>query len=82
MQRKQQRTTPSGRNARVRNKEMVSEVLRQVKKLDQHSAIKIALAKAGKKKAALRGALHRAAKKEKMNLVMASDERNLYVFRR
>jgi hypothetical protein len=42
----------------------------------------IGLAQAGKNKVDLCAALHRAAKKEKLKLATASDEKNLYVFRR
>jgi hypothetical protein len=60
--------------------EIVSEILDDLKKLDEFTSIKIDLAEAGKQKAVLRAALHRAAKKEKLELSTVSDERNLYVF--
>jgi hypothetical protein len=62
---------------------MVSEILSDLKKLDEYSALKIDLAEAGYKKADLRSALHRAAKKNNnVDLVTTSDEKHLYVFRR
>ncbi len=46
-----------------KHSKMVSEILSDLKKLDEYSALKIDLAEAGYKKADLRSALHRAAKK-------------------
>ncbi|MGD1077997.1 MAG: hypothetical protein ABR881_06735 [Candidatus Sulfotelmatobacter sp.] len=60
---------------------IVSDILSDLARLDQYSAIKIDLAAVGKKKADLRAALHRAAKKKNRDLVTTSDERHLYVFR-
>ncbi|HET7208172.1 MAG TPA: hypothetical protein VFI95_16470 [Terriglobales bacterium] len=60
---------------------IVSDILSDLAKLDQYSAIKIDLAAAGKNKAALRAALLRAAQKRKIPLSTSSDERHLYVFR-
>ena len=60
---------------------IVSDILSDFARLDQYSAIKIDLAEVGKKKADLRAALHRAAKKKNLDLVTTSDEKHLYVFR-
>jgi len=60
---------------------IVSDILSDLAKLDPHSAIKIDLVKAGEKKADLRAALLRAAKKQKLSLATSSDEKHLYVFR-
>lgn len=60
---------------------IVSDILSDLAKIDQYSAIKIDLAEVVKKKADLRAALHRAANKKKLDLVTTSDERHLYVFR-
>ena len=60
---------------------IISDILSDLAKLDQYSAIKIDLAEVGKKKADLRAAIHRAANKKKLDLVTTSDERHLYVFR-
>ena len=60
---------------------IIADILSDLAKLDEYSAIKINLAEAGKKKADLRAALHRAAKQKNIHLATASDERNLYVFR-
>ena len=59
---------------------IVSDILSDLGKLDQYSAIKIDLVELGKNKGDLRAALHRAAKKKNIDLVTTSDERNLYVF--
>jgi hypothetical protein len=60
---------------------IVADVLSDLKHIDEYSALKIDLASAGKKKADLRAALHRAAKKNKISLVTTSDAKYLYVFR-
>jgi hypothetical protein len=60
---------------------LVSDILSDVVSLDEFSAIKIDLAESGVKKAHLRAAIHRAAKKQKMKVGTTSDERNIYVFR-
>ena len=60
---------------------IVSDILSDLAKLDQYSAIKIDLVKTGEKKADLRAALLRAAKKQKLSLGTSSDEKHLYVFR-
>jgi len=65
-----------------KHRELVSDILSDFRKLDDLSALKIDLNKVGKKKAELRAALHRAAGKEKLGLATASDDANLYVFRR
>jgi hypothetical protein len=71
------------RSGRIgKHNKMVSDILNDLKKLDEYSALKIDLAAAGYKKADLRSALHRAAKKNHADLVTASDEKHLYVFRR
>ena len=64
-----------------KHSKMVSEILSDLKKLDEYSALKIDLAEAGYKKADLRSALHRATKKNNVDLVTTSDEKHLYVFR-
>jgi hypothetical protein len=65
-----------------KHRELVSDILSDFRKLDDLSALKIDLNKVEKKKAELRAALHRAASKEKLELATASDDANLYVFRR
>ena len=60
---------------------IVYEILRDLMKVDEYSALKISLAEVGKKKADLRAALHRVARKEKIPLATTSDENHLYVFR-
>jgi hypothetical protein len=60
---------------------LVSDILSDAVSLDEFSAIKIDLAESGVKKARLRAAIHRAAKKQKMKVGTTSDENNLYVFR-
>ncbi|MFZ0861714.1 MAG: hypothetical protein WCA27_31370 [Candidatus Sulfotelmatobacter sp.] len=64
-----------------KHNKIVSDILSDFARLDQYSAIKIDLAEVGKKKADLRAALHRAAKKKSLDLVTTSDEKHLYVFR-
>ncbi len=73
-------TATSNRNGRHRR--ITSEILSDLKKLDEHSALKINFVEAGVKKADLRSAVHRAAKNRNMNLVTTSDQKNLYVFHR
>lgn len=65
-----------------KHSKIVSDILSDLEKLDESSALKIDLSEAGCKKADLRSALHRAAKKNKLGLATASDEKHLYVFRR
>jgi len=60
---------------------IVSDVLSDLSKLDQYSAIKIDLKATGQQKAPLRAALLRAARKVKIRLATSSDEKHLYVFR-
>jgi hypothetical protein len=67
----------TGKHSRI-----VSDVLSDLEKLDEHSAIKIDLAQVGQDKAALRSALHRGARKKKVELLTASDDGSLYVFGR
>ena len=64
-----------------RHGKIVSQVLSDLEQLDDFSAIKINLVEAGKKKADLRSALHRAAKKNRVHLATTSDDKTLYVFR-
>jgi hypothetical protein len=61
---------------------VVSEILSDLEKLDEYSAIKINLSEIDEKKADLRSALHRAAKKYNMDLATTSDEQHLFVFRK
>jgi hypothetical protein len=65
-----------------KHRKTVSEILSDLKRLDEFSALKIALVAGGIRKAALRSALHRAAKKIHMDLLTTSDEKYLYVFRK
>jgi hypothetical protein len=67
----------TGKHSRI-----VSDVLSDLEKLDEHSALKIDLAAVGQDKAALRSALHRGARKKNVELLTASDDASLYVFRR
>jgi hypothetical protein len=60
---------------------IVTDILSDLAKLDQFSAVKIILAEVGKKKADLRAALLRAAKKKRIHLATSSDDTHLYVFR-
>lgn len=60
---------------------IVKDILSDIGRLDEFSAIKINLAEIGKKKADLRAAIHRAAKRQKVALATTSDDRHLYVFR-
>lgn len=66
---------------RGKHAKTIASVLSDLAALDEYSAIKIDLAQIGQKKADLRAALHRAAKKKEINLVTTSDETHLYVFR-
>jgi len=65
-----------------KHREIVSEILEGLKEVDEYAAIKIDVANLGTRKADLRAALHRAARKEHLELSTASDNRNLYVFHR
>lgn len=60
---------------------MVSQILSDLEKLDQNSALKVEFLKVGVKKADLRAALHRAAQKKNVPLATSSDDKYLYVFR-
>jgi hypothetical protein len=60
---------------------IVRDILSDIAKLDEFSAIKINLAEIGTNKADLRAAIHRAAKRQKIPLATTSDEKHLYVFR-
>ena len=64
-----------------RHHQIVADILKDLAHVDQYSALKIDLAKAGEKKTHLRAALLRAAKKKKIRLATTSDEKHLYVFR-
>jgi hypothetical protein len=70
---------PHNRNSR--HSRIVAEILTQLKTLDANSAIKIPLAEVGEHKANLRSALHRAARNARIDLMTASDDKHLYVFR-
>lgn len=65
-----------------RHRKIVTEILQDLRELDEYASVKIDLIKVREKKAELRAALHRAAKKWNMKLSTASDERYLYVFHR
>jgi hypothetical protein len=66
-----------------KHERIVSQALNDLRKLGEDQALKIDLRIAGgPKKADLRSALHRAAKKEGLELATTSDYENLYVFRR
>ena len=60
---------------------IISDILIDLARLDQYSAIKIDLAAVGKEKASLRASLLRAAQNRKVPLATSSDEKHLYVFR-
>ena len=60
---------------------MVSQILSDLEKLDQYSALKVEFLKVGVKKADLRAAVHRAAQKKNVPSATSSDEKYLYVFR-
>jgi hypothetical protein len=60
---------------------IVKDILSDIGRLDEFSAIKINLAEIGKKKADLRAAIHRAAKRQSVALSTSSDDKHLYVFR-
>ena len=60
---------------------IVSQILSDLEKLDQYSALKVELLKVGVKKADLRAAVHRAAQKKNVPLATSSDDKCLYVFR-
>ena len=59
---------------------MVSQILSDLEKLDQYSALKVEFLKVGVKKADLRAAVHRAAQKKNVFLATSSDDKYLYVF--
>lgn len=61
--------------------EVVYHILSDLATLDEYSAVRIDLMEVGEKKAELRAALHRAAKRERVKLATTSDEKHLYVFR-
>jgi hypothetical protein len=60
---------------------IVSDILSDVDRLDEYSAVKINFVEAGLKKADLRSAVHRGAKKRKLAVLTTSDDCHLYVFR-
>jgi hypothetical protein len=70
---------PSSRNSR--HSRIVAEILTQLKAIDVNSAIKVPLAEVGEHKANLRSALHRGARNLRIDLMTASDDQHLYVFR-
>ena len=61
---------------------VVWNVFCDLEKLAENNALKIDLVKLGQKKADLRSALHREAKKRAITLLTTSDEKHLYVFRK
>jgi hypothetical protein len=65
-----------------KHSEIVSKILSDLENLDASHALKIDLAQAGKKKADLRSALHRAAKRKNLVLQTTSDDKHLFVFQR
>jgi hypothetical protein len=60
----------------------VWNVFSDLERLAEDSALKIDLVKVGQKKADLRSALHREAKKRAVRLLTTSDKTHLYVFRK
>jgi len=60
---------------------VVSDILSDLAKLDELSAIRVDLGALQEKKATLRAALLRAAQKRKIQLATSSDAKHLYVFR-
>lgn len=60
---------------------MVSQILSDLEKLDQYSALKVEFLKVGVKKADLRAALRCAAQKTNVPVATCSDDKYLYVFR-
>ena len=60
---------------------MVSQILSDLEKLDEYSALKVEFLKVGVKKADLRAAVHRAAQKKNVPVATTSDDKYLYVFR-
>ena len=60
---------------------IVSEILSDLEKLDEFSAIRVDLEASQERKAPLRAALLRAAQKRKIQLATSSDVKHLYVFR-
>jgi hypothetical protein len=72
--------TEANRRAGKHHK-IVSDILSDLAKLDEFSAIKVDLGALQEKKATLRAALLRAAQKRKIQLATSSDAKHLYVFR-
>jgi hypothetical protein len=60
---------------------VVSDILGDLAKLDEFSAIRVDLEAVQEKKGTLRAALLRAAQKRKIQLATSSDAKHLYVFR-
>ena len=60
---------------------VVSDILSDLAKLDELSAIRVDLGAVQEKKATLRAALLRAAQKRNIQLATSSDAKHLYVFR-
>ncbi|MCU1298531.1 MAG: hypothetical protein JWO91_2809 [Acidobacteriaceae bacterium] len=69
-------------NRKGKHRKIVSNILSDLERLDEFSALRINLAEAGVKKADLRSAIHRAAKSRRIPLLTTSDEAHLYVFHR
>ncbi len=63
-----------------KHSKMVSQILSDLEKLDQYSALKVELLKVGVKKTDLRAAVYRAAQKTSVPLATSSDDKYLYVF--
>lgn len=70
-----------GINVRTgKHHQIVSQILNDLLRLDEYAAIRLDLTKLGMKKATLRTAIHRAAKKQKLHLATTSDEKHVLVF--
>jgi hypothetical protein len=69
-------------NRKGKHGSVVWNVFCDLERIDEDSALKIDLTKVGQKKADLRSALHREAKKRAITLLTTSDDTHLYVFRK
>jgi hypothetical protein len=69
-------------DSRGKRRQIVFQILSDLRKLDEYSSLRIDLVAIGKSKAELRAALHRTAKKQELGLSATSDSRNVYVFHR
>jgi hypothetical protein len=69
-------------NRKGKHRKIVSNIMSDLERLDEFSALRINLAEVGVKKADLRSAIHRAAKTKRISLLTTSDETDLYVFHR